>query len=217
MGVAVSLALALALTGVANADNRAVAREAYDEARRHYELDEFSAALEGFKRAYLAVDDPSLLFNIAQCHRQLGNRAEAIKFYRWFIRKVPSSPQRQDAEHIVATLEAQLAREPLPLAPAMPPHEPPPPAPTTTTIPTTVTDVPTPSLAPVAPASPVAPVAPALDVHASAPPRRTPVYKKWWLWTGLGVLIAGGAVAATLALTPNNAASPPGTYRVHFQ
>ncbi|HEX6240186.1 MAG TPA: PEGA domain-containing protein, partial [Polyangiales bacterium] len=33
------------------------------------------------------------------------------------------------------------------------------------------------------------------DVPATAP---TPVYRRWWLWTTLGVVVAGGVVAAVL-------------------
>jgi hypothetical protein len=259
------LALSLAVAGVAAADNRAIAREAYEDARRHYELNDFGAALEGFKRAYLAVDDPGLLFNIAQCHRQLGNRAEAIKFYRWFIRKTPRSPQRDDAEHIVATLEAQLAREaasaaspsaPSPSAASPSPASPSAAAPSAPSSPSAASSVAAApgssaaapgssaaapgssvaaapgssaaaapaSSAPAASARVAAPASPVVDngatpsLTAARPaPRRAPLYKKWWLWTGLGVIVAGGAVAATLALTPNNAASPPGTFHVHFQ
>ena len=29
----------------------------------------------------------------------------------------------------------------------------------------------------------------------------TPIYKKWWFWTGIGVVVAGGATAAVLAAT----------------
>lgn len=33
------------------------------------------------------------------------------------------------------------------------------------------------------------------------PPRRTPVYKKWWLWTIVGVVVAGGAVGVAVGVT----------------
>jgi hypothetical protein len=201
----------LAVVSVARGDNRAVAREAYETARRHYELNDFAAALEGFKRAYLAVDDVGLLFNIAQCHRQLGNKAEAIKFYRWFAHKTETSPRREEAERLIAALEAQLAREPPPSSPSSPPPSAPPEKPVELARPEV-----TPPLAVTTRPAPAPPVSPSLVTTRPAP-RRTPVYKKWWLWTGLGVVVAGGAVAAALALTPNNAPAPSGAFRVHFQ
>lgn len=40
---------------------------------------------------------------------------------------------------------------------------------------------------------------------------RRPVYKSWWLWTGLGVLVAGGAAAAVVIATHDpHVASPSG-------
>jgi len=49
------------------------------------------------------------------------------------------------------------------------------------------------------------------------PPRDVPIWEQWWLWTIVGVVVAGavvgGAVAAT---TPSNAPSPPNTFGVVF-
>jgi hypothetical protein len=51
-------------------------------------------------------------------------------------------------------------------------------------------------------AAPVAaPLAPAPSVRDSQHSERVPVYKRWWLWTTLGVVVAGAAVATALLLT----------------
>jgi hypothetical protein len=35
-----------------------------------------------------------------------------------------------------------------------------------------------------------------------------PVYKKWWFWTGIGVVVAGGVVAAILISQSGGTARP---------
>lgn len=47
-------------------------------------------------------------------------------------------------------------------------------------------------------ATPVAPIAPAPSAPARAD---TPVYKRWWLWTIVGVVVAGAATGTAIALT----------------
>ena len=59
-------------------DNRSVAKEAFREAIRYYNLGDFEKALELFKRAYLNYNEPRILFNTAQCERQLGTGAGNI-------------------------------------------------------------------------------------------------------------------------------------------
>jgi tetratricopeptide (TPR) repeat protein len=90
---------------VVHADDKEAARTAFTEGTRRFDLADYSGALEAFKRAYLAYEDPSLLFNIAQCHRRLGNRTEAIQFYRTYLRKRPDAANADEVRRIVATLE----------------------------------------------------------------------------------------------------------------
>lgn len=49
--------------------------------------------------------------------------------------------------------------------------------------------------------------APPAEAPASEPAR--PVYKRWWFWTGVGVVVAGAAGVAVYELTP--AGGPPTT------
>src|SRR6516225_1877017 len=86
----------------AHADNRAAAREAFRDGTRLYEIGEFQKALDSFKRAYLNYADPSLLFNLGQCYRQLGDKPEALRSYRQFLNKVPDAPNRAEVERVIA-------------------------------------------------------------------------------------------------------------------
>ena len=37
------------------------------------------------------VEDPVFLYNIAQCHRLLGENAEAVRFYRRYLEAAPAA------------------------------------------------------------------------------------------------------------------------------
>ncbi|MSP60580.1 MAG: hypothetical protein EXR72_09620 [Myxococcales bacterium] len=64
-----------------------------------------------------------------------------------------------------------------------------------------------PSLPPVVQNPPVVP-------PPELPPEQTPIYKKWWLWAGVGgVAVVGILVAVLTATLPSNAA-PQGEYSV---
>ena len=169
--------MALASTTVSKAwgEDKAAARAAFAEGQRRYDLNEFEAALENFKRAYLAFEDPAFLYNIAQCHRQLGNKNESVKFYRSYLRKVPDASNADEVKTIVATLETEIAAEKAAAAhPAL--STPPPTAP---------------------PAVVAAPVTAPLVVEKPS----TPAYKKWWVWTIVGVAAAGAATGLAIGLT----------------
>jgi tetratricopeptide (TPR) repeat protein len=169
---------ASSLGSVASADDKETARREFLEGTRRYDLNEFGPALEAFKRAYMAYEDPAFLFNIAQCYRQLGDKPNAASFYRSYLRKVPDAPNREDVSATIATLDAAIAqdnakaREKAAGAPAPSP-------PTPRAVGTTQNQL----------------------VTAAPPPKRTPVYKKWWLWTVVGVVAAGAATAIAVTVT----------------
>jgi tetratricopeptide (TPR) repeat protein len=189
----------LLAVNLARADKE-VARQSFLEGTRLYDVADFNAALEAFKKAYLNYEEPSFLFNIAQCYRQLGNKSEALRFYRTYLRKSPSAPNSDEVHRLMAALETSLAQEK-----------------------TAASAPPTGTLAPkggsgeasVAPASP--PPAPlhvdsAPSLVASAPPPR-PAYRKWWFWTATvgGVAVAAAAIGIGLTLGQSHEVS----YQVH--
>jgi tetratricopeptide (TPR) repeat protein len=107
------------------------AQETYKRASQHYDLGEYQQALEGFKDSYRNFEDPSLLYNIAQCHRQLGNKADAIRAYRTYLIKMPDPPNRDAVKAMIEKLETALGDEQAikqsPPQGAMHPTAPPPP------------------------------------------------------------------------------------------
>jgi tetratricopeptide (TPR) repeat protein len=106
----VCIALLAAVPAAASPD-RGRARERYQQAIKHYNLTEYREALEAFKDAYREVSEPSLLFNIAQCYRQLDDKAQALRFYRNFLREIPDASNRLEVRSLIQKLEAAQAEE----------------------------------------------------------------------------------------------------------
>jgi hypothetical protein len=107
----VPVSLVAALCRPAGAEDRVKAEEAYHAATLHYNLGEYKEALEGFKDAYRSYENPIFLFNIAQCHRQLGDKAHAIRFYRVYLNSMPEASNRDQVHEMIVKLEKQLADE----------------------------------------------------------------------------------------------------------
>jgi tetratricopeptide (TPR) repeat protein len=89
-----------------HAEQDTAARAAYLEGARHFDLAEYQAALESFKRSYQLSGAPALLYNIGQCHLHLGQRAEALHFYRTYLQLSPDTTDRAQVERLIVTLEA---------------------------------------------------------------------------------------------------------------
>jgi tetratricopeptide (TPR) repeat protein len=73
-----------------------------------YNLGRFSEALTEYEAAYLAVQDPPFLFNIAQCHRKMGDNKEALDSYRSYLRVAPAAPNRAEVQKHISELERQV-------------------------------------------------------------------------------------------------------------
>src|SRR4029077_8453500 len=89
------------------------AREHYLQGDANYKLDKYANALAEYEQAYLAKPDPSFLYNIAQCHRLMGDRAEAVRFYKRYLNDAPAAANRPVAEKHVRDLESALGAEEL--------------------------------------------------------------------------------------------------------
>jgi tetratricopeptide (TPR) repeat protein len=65
------------------------ARAHAETAQIAYDVGHFDKALRLFSQAYEIDPQPNLLFDIAQCHRQLGNAERAVFFYRRYLARAP--------------------------------------------------------------------------------------------------------------------------------
>lgn len=199
-GVVVLATLLMAAGAARAAEPRAEkAREHFQQGDAYFKLEKYPNALQEFEQAYLAKQDPSFLYNIAQCHRLMGNRVEAIRFYKRYVSDAPAAANRGIAEKHIRDLEAALNAEELtgarpapgPASPSFPVAPIAPPQPQNT-----------------APPPPVAPVGGASDTatlnhgNGGADASQTderPIYTKWWLWAAVGGVVAGGLLVALLA------------------
>jgi len=87
------------------------ARRVYSEGEADYQLGNFTDALKKYEQAYKLARVPALLFNIAQCHRQLKHFEQAAVTYRSFIRLAPQSKQVALARKLLKQVESQLKSE----------------------------------------------------------------------------------------------------------
>jgi tetratricopeptide (TPR) repeat protein len=68
------------------------ARAHFDKAEKAFNLGHFDDALTSYQAAYEALPLPAFLFNIAQCHRNLRNREQAVFFYQRYLSLAPDAP-----------------------------------------------------------------------------------------------------------------------------
>ena len=88
---------------------RAEAKQRFDAGSKLYNLRSYEKALEEFKAVYLLVGDPSLLFNIGQCERQLERYVDARKSFQSYLREAqPTEEQRRDIERLIASVDAAI-------------------------------------------------------------------------------------------------------------
>jgi hypothetical protein len=205
------VALLLTSGGAASAGDARVdsARAHSQEGDAYYKLEKYANAISEYEQAYLAKPDPSFLYNIAQCHRLMGNGPEAIKFYRRFLKDAPGAPNRAIAEKHIHDLEDAAARGTTPPPPS---SSPPPIAPLTPPPPTAVTPLPSspttlsPALSAPEPTSTPVSTTPTVESGETPPPTEShPFYSRWWFWAGVGAVVVGGIVL--IAVTANH--DPP--------
>jgi tetratricopeptide (TPR) repeat protein len=176
--------------GSAVADVASDAREHFQKGRTLYDVGRFDDAAREFEAAYQAKPDPALLFNLAQAYRFAGKNGPALIAYRSYLRNLPEARNRAQVETSIAELqrivdEQQHAQKSPPVETLTPGQQQP-------------------------------ATSPALTVTREAPPpppEKKPLYKRWWLWTAVGVVAATGlAVGLGVGLSqPNERVLPPAT------
>jgi tetratricopeptide (TPR) repeat protein len=172
------------------------AKELNDKATRLYEVGRYGEAIEEYQKVYLLVDDPVLLYNIAQSYRLWGKPEDSARFYRNYLRRAPNAPNRADVEKKIADQE-KLAedRRRSPVTPNQP----------VTTPPTEITAPPPPPppvQPPVTTTPPPVEQAPVMVQQPAAPPPEDHHGRKiasYVLLIGGGVLIATSVAAGAVA------------------
>ncbi len=169
------------------------ARARFEEATKQYNAGKFDEALKQYKEVYDLKRHPALLFNIAQCYRQLGEYAVASFYYRRYSDEArPNSADAQVVKALIAEVEAKQAeREGLRRAQ------------TTEASPrdAEVARVATPKLQPTEKHQ-------AGDLLGAAPTgaaASNSVFTKWWFWTAAGVLVTSISIYYAVPAHPRRA------------
>ncbi len=187
MHTRVGIALLLLLGAPALADKTAdEARRHYEAGGRHYSLAEFDQAIVEYKEAYKLKPDPAFLFNIAQSYRLANDPKQAIYFYRSYLRNAEDGRNRAEVEEHIRKLEQEQADKE---------RAAPPPVTPVVASPSTMTTT--------------------LTATPATRDERRPIYKRWWLWTGVGVVAAGVALGVGLGLGLSSEDSPRAHFGVH--
>jgi hypothetical protein len=159
------------------------------KAREAFAAGRYDEALDLFAKLYAQTLHPVYLRNIGRCHQKLRQPEQAIdKFNEYLAKEKKISPdERKEIDGYIKDMEAlreEQARQKTP---------PPPP-------PTVVTPVnpPPPQYNPYPPPPPPTDTSSGMLVAQPAPAEEAPIYKKWWFWTGIGVVAAGTIVAVLL-------------------
>ena len=101
----------LASARVAHADDPAMraAKRHYERGQKLFALQKFDDALEQYQKAYDAKPIPDFLFNIGQCHRNLGDYEAAIFSFKRYLKLDPETANREKVEQLIADLEEKQA------------------------------------------------------------------------------------------------------------
>ncbi|MBI1947426.1 MAG: hypothetical protein HYS27_17160 [Deltaproteobacteria bacterium] len=89
----------------------AAARAAFARGSEAFKRGAFDEALAAYDEAYRNKALPELLFNIGQCHFQLGSFERATFFYQRFLAEAGDSPNRDVAARRLAEAETRLAEQ----------------------------------------------------------------------------------------------------------
>jgi tetratricopeptide (TPR) repeat protein len=177
-----------------------IARAHFDKAEKGFNLGRFAEALGEYEAAYEALPLAAFVFNIAQCHRNLGNDEQAVFFYQRFLALQPDTPNRAVVEGLIAeqtrrgeARQAAQARATMADAPTLQPvgDDRPPDQ--------------NPGLGPRSLSASETATLPA-DQRLPAPPTRgARLSPRWWLFGVLGAAVLG--TVAVLVLRPGG--TPP--------
>ena len=108
----VTLALAAAPRG-AHAEDKATraAKRHFKKGEKLFALGRFDEALLAYEAAFEAKPLPGFLFNIGQCHRNLGDYDAAIFSFRKYLKLSPDAENREAVLEYIDELEAAKARD----------------------------------------------------------------------------------------------------------
>ncbi len=86
-----------------------------DEAKQLFEIGvelfkagQFEAASKNFAMSYAFIPFPHLIYNLALCHKAMGQNEEALRFLREYLDTDPPSKERKEVQKMISELSAGL-------------------------------------------------------------------------------------------------------------
>ena len=157
------------------------------EARQAFAAGQYQQALDLYAELYAEKVHPTYLRNIGRCYQNLRQPEKAINAFRDYLRQAKGldTAERSEVEGYIAEMEALQKQQEAQAAAASTTAAPPPSLPLATSVP-----------------SEKGPGAGLQLSEPSAPPppeTPTPLYKKAWFWSVVGVAVVGGVVGGLYA------------------
>lgn len=84
---------------------KARAKVLYTEGTKQYDLRDYEAAIESFRKAYDLLPEPLFLFDIGQAYRQRHDCENARSFYKSYLRNLPAADNRAKVERFIADMD----------------------------------------------------------------------------------------------------------------
>lgn len=86
------------------------ARRRYQEGARAYSEGRYKEAIDLFRDAARLAPKPAFSYNIGLAYESLGDQANALKWYRDYLRREPDAPDRDEVRTRIEAAEAYLSQ-----------------------------------------------------------------------------------------------------------
>lgn len=191
--IATVLVVATLVAAPARAADKLEAKER--KARVECAAGDYAEGVRLLAELWVATGDATFLYNQGRCYEQSGQNNLAVSRFREYLRKAPALPAEdvQAVNRRIDELQRQAASRAAP-------------APTVINL-VSPTAPPVPAPAP-SPAASVDRSAELVSSPQPAPASDSPVYARWWFWTGVGAVVVGGVVTAVLLAGHSGQKSP---------
>ena len=92
-------------------EQRASAKQHFDNGQRKFDVGRFDDAAAEFEIAYELSGLPEILFNMAQAYRNARRYEKALVTYRSFLQRVPETPNRPEVERRIDELQGLIKQQ----------------------------------------------------------------------------------------------------------
>jgi tetratricopeptide (TPR) repeat protein len=106
-----AICIVMVSAAAAVADPKTEAKAHVKVADTAFKLGRFDEALAEYAKAYELFPAPPLLFNLAQCHKNLKHWERAVFFFEGYLRERPEASNRSVVEDLIRESKEELAKE----------------------------------------------------------------------------------------------------------